>query len=434
MLAYIWDFLQLDLGISWSRKRKLGDSVPGSEKLQSIQNSNSRYDVTENREIPHYQKIIPISGPTSQGNNNLQETPSESFLEPSQSDCILAGSLNHSVSKALTPSNFQSTLKQYLSNCQSDWRKASKLTPSESEICGTQVINGPAIKIPKQEPLDFSQAESSLASEQQWQRKLLHQRIEAEKLLHEKSDCRKRPLISINSDQQATLEGIPKLRAGIATCRVKEESTERSEFSHIANNCKIMDTRRQSDCQMQISSPPLRANASPSTALFNHIGMSICKSTTNEIVTQKSGALQISQVCAGVGNKSAGSCLGESLPREAPMPTKKKSNSRLKGSGLNRVKSSASTSHVDASNAICLPKSLATTSRMNVDAISHAERTSEIRFSKVGDAIIDRFSKMEMLTHRCKRICISHLLCVYYLDVIIQDLMQFVFPMHSGLD
>ncbi|KAM7484609.1 hypothetical protein LguiA_000618 [Lonicera macranthoides] len=400
MLAYIWHFLQLDLGISWSRKRKLGDTVLGSDKLQSIQNSNSCYDVTENTEIPHYQKIIPSSGPTSQENNNLLETPSESFLEPSQSYCILAGSRNHSVSKALTPSNFQSTPKQYLSNCQSDPRKASKSTPSESEIWGTQVINVPAIKLPKQEPLDFSQAESGLASEQQWKRKLLHQQIEAEKLIHEKSDCRKRPLISMNSDQQATLEGIPKLRAGIATCRVKEEPTERSEFSHMANSCKIIDTRRQSDRQLQISSPPLRANASPFTALFNHIGLSVSKSTTNEIVTQKSGALQISQVCAGVGNKSAGSRLGESLPREAPMPTKKKSNSRLKGSGLNRVKSPASTSHVDASNAICLHESLATTSRMSVDAISLAERTSEFRFSKVGDPIIDRFSKMEMLTHR----------------------------------
>ncbi|KAK2981984.1 hypothetical protein RJ640_007576 [Escallonia rubra] len=411
---------KLDLGIAWSRKKRKVSSASATDLVFSntVTGTNKAGVCPQSLlsgsglEVPYSPERVQTPIPTSYENNLIQETPSDSFRMKyaSAANNVLqetsrpipakkASTIKKSISKALTPPYFVSASKQRHSNCILDPRIPCKLPLGEWESKGAPVNGGLILKKSKQEPLDFSQeqlpgsrAENNLASEVQWKNKLLEQRITAN-YLYESNDRTKHPIVSTNNGQQVTLEGIPKLQAELATCRVKEEPVEFSELSSLDPR-KVLDKSKMTDMRyntsiQQFLRPSTLVRAAPTRAQLKHIGPNVSESVPNETLTEETKPLRTSQHSMALPD----SCPGGSVRREASVPTTRKPTSRVKGSFMNRVESLANTSNLNASGVTCSElgtNSLATTTLSGVvNAACHQVGTS--LSSAVTDPIVDRY-------------------------------------------
>ncbi|XP_059658375.1 protein PHYTOCHROME-DEPENDENT LATE-FLOWERING-like [Cornus florida] len=421
---------KLNLGIAWNRKKRklsnelatgleLCNSFPGTHisDVNITQNSQCQPDLpSQDRGVPCSQHIVQSPIVTSQENNIMNGTISQSSASQFQSNYQLAVDSHQSVSNSLTPSSFVSSPKPNYNNCLSNLRKPSTLTLGEREKCGKVANQEHIIKKPKQEPLDFSQqqlpgrlAETTLDAELQRKNKLFKHRIEAEKSSRERTHDNAHPSLLMSSAQQAPLEGIPKLQHGMLTCRLKKKPTESNSFPSLdsqntKSKCNIIGIRNNQSSlqqsQLLRSSPVMKADGPPTPMQWNHMGQSVGKNMTNVIFNQKGRASRNYQVFTGVGNASVSSCFNDSLPREASVSTKRKSNYLPKGLSMNRVESPANTSIMNTANAIC-PSVDSPMCRPSgiVGPVSILE-TSVPGPSVIGDPILDRVSKMKLVSQR----------------------------------
>ncbi|CAL5350256.1 unnamed protein product [Camellia sinensis] len=267
---------------------------------------------------------------------------------------------------------------------------------------------GPISEKPNQEPLDFSQeqlpefqAETKLAIELQRKNKRVHQRIEAEGISHERIHEKMHPSLSRKNGQQAILEGIPKPQPEVLTFRKKEEPIEFGSFPRLndgnaKDNSHIMDMRNDQSNLLQSQLLPLSV---PANAMqWNHMTESIGKNITNEkVVTQgqKGKALPHSLVSSGDVNASVHSCLDNSLPKEAPLRTKRKSNSLLKGS-MQKVETLAGTSAMNTANTVYLPVG----TPLPWPSVLDDPVLETPMLSGISDPVLDRISKVKTVTQR----------------------------------
>ncbi|XP_028099125.1 protein PHYTOCHROME-DEPENDENT LATE-FLOWERING-like isoform X2 [Camellia sinensis] len=408
---------KLNLGISWNRKkRKLNDASTIDQvssylsprfqvsEVCAPRNSNIQSDV-EFQDRVQYSKLVSSSITTSQRNYVLQENMSQSSLLTSQANYQLAVTYNQFPSGALTPSNTISAHKPNHGN--TDPRIPSSLTLGERRRYGI-ANRGPISEKPNQEPLDFSeeqlpefQAETKLAIELQRKNKRVHQRIEAEGISHERIHEKMHPSLSRKNGQQAILEGIPKPQPEMLTFRKKEEPIEFGSFPSLndgnaKDNSHIMDMRNDQSNLLQSQLLPLSV---PANAMqWNHMTESIGKNITNEkVVTQgqKGKALPHSLVSSGDVNASVHSCLDNSLPKEAPLRTKRKSNSLLKGS-MQKVETLAGTSAMNTANTVYLPVG----TPLPWPSVLDDPVLETPMLSGISDPVLDRISKVKTVTQR----------------------------------
>ncbi|CAL5350251.1 unnamed protein product [Camellia sinensis] len=409
---------KLNLGISWNRKkRKLNDAttidqVSGNlsprfqmSEVCAPRNSNIQSDV-EFQDRVQYSKLVSSSITTSQRDYVLQENMSQSSLLTSQANYQLAVTYNQCPSGALTPSNIISAPKPNHGN--TDPRIPSSLTLGEQRRYGTIANRGPISKKPNQEPLDFSeeqlpefQAETKLAIELQRKNKRVHQWIEAERISHERIHEKMHPSLSRKNGQQAILEGIPKPQLEVLTFRKKEEPIEFGSFPSLndgntKDNSHIMDMRNDQSNLLQSQLLPLSV---PANAMqWNHMTESIGKNLTNEkVVTQgqKGKALPHSLVSFGDVNALVHSCLDNSLPKETPLRTKRKSNSLLKGS-MQKVETLAGTSAMNTANTVYLPVG----TPLPWPSVLDDPVLQTPMLSGISDPLLDRISKVKTVTQR----------------------------------
>ncbi|KAK3006773.1 hypothetical protein RJ639_017128 [Escallonia herrerae] len=392
---------KLDLGIAWSRKKRKVSSASATDLVFSntVTGTNTAGVCPQSLlsgsglEVPYSPERVQTPIPTSYENNLIQETPSDSFWlkYASAANNVLqetsrpipakkTSTVKQSISKALTPPYCVSAIKQRHSNCIFDPRIPSKCPFGEWESQGAP------------EQLPGSHTENNLASEVQWKNKLLEQRITAN-YLYESKDRTKHPTVSANSGQQVTLEGIPKLQAELATCRVKEEPVEFSELSSLDPG-KVLDKSKMTEMRyntsiQQLLRPSTLVRAAPTKAQLKHIGSNVSESMPNETLTEETKPLRTSQHSMALPD----SCPGGSVQKGASVPTTRKPTSRLKGSFIKRVESLANTSNLKASGITCSElgtNSLATTTLSSVvDAACHQAGTSLP--SAVTDPIVDRY-------------------------------------------
>ena len=147
------------------------------------------------------------------------------------------------------------------------------------------------------------------------------------------------------------------------------------------------------------SSGLVKDNIPANAVQWNHIGQSMGNNRTNEVAQCQIGkALQHSQVPAGATNASTPSRLSNSLPRKGSLPTKRASNSHRKGSSANRVQSLAGISATSTSSAVCL---LVGTPSPSPSIMDDTVIETSVP-SGNSDDVLDRFSKLKMVTQRCK--------------------------------
>ncbi|XP_031248827.1 protein PHYTOCHROME-DEPENDENT LATE-FLOWERING-like [Pistacia vera] len=322
---------KLDLGITWGRKkRKLADA-PATNPISSQNN-----------------KGVPCSQPTvSSSVLNLQKDSGtlETTLQPSPltmgSNHQMVDGFNLSAMVDLTPLDLSPVPMQCFSGHNILRKETTPSVLPEQGTFETQAIQRPIFRIPKQEPLDFSpqqptwsQSEIMFAAGrlQKQNNTFSHWKPEAGIVPHERIHGRRSPSLSKNSGQQAVLEGIPKLRAGMPTT-VKQEPVETSNFTgldvrRIRDSCIGMDARSNRSNLLQLKqhpSPVFGTNIPPSNSSWNQITHD--QNSEKDVAIQKRKALQNPRVTAGVSIAPVSSHQNEAVQREASISAKRKKNS-----------------------------------------------------------------------------------------------------------
>ncbi|KAJ0095535.1 hypothetical protein Patl1_15197 [Pistacia atlantica] len=336
--SLIWKALQPDLHLNpeahgdrlciepWDqegKRRKLADA-PASNPISSQNN-----------------KGVPCSQPTvSSSVLNLQKDSGtlETTLQPSHQ---MVDGFNLSAMVDLTPLDLSPVPMQCFSGHNILRKETTPSVLPEQGTFETQAIQRPIFRIPKQEPLDFSpqqptwsQSEIMFAAErlQKQNSTFSHWKPEAGIVPHERFHGRRSPSLSKNSGQQAVLEGIPKLRAGMPTT-VKQEPVETSNFTgldvrRIRDSCIGMDARSNRSNLLQLKqhpSPVFGTNIPPSNSSWNQITHD--QNSEKDVAIQKRKALQNPRVTAGVSITPVSSHQNEAVQREASISAKRKKNS-----------------------------------------------------------------------------------------------------------
>lgn len=381
---------QLDLGIAWSWKRgKLCEKIASNTTFSNsyhmtqisgscaIQNSRSHSGLEyQERGVTSLQHKILSSNLNPQENNVVVEKSSPS--NPLTMDNQLANGCKQSVLTALTTSNLVCVPKQHYSYCNSDPTKSISLVSGEKRRCEIEAPQEHIAKKPKKKHVDFSQqqlpgsqAESSLAPEQQWKNKLLHQQIVAKKLLGENFQDKSCPLPLVNSSQ-SVLKDNSRMLAGMLPYTVKQKTAETGFCGSNArktNDSYFLIDRRisQSNIQQleqQPLSPLLKVKTPPTCSLWSQIAQPVNKSLRNGSATQKSKSFRNPQVTTGVKsatkssqhndsvNTTINSQHNNSLAREASVPTKQKMNSQIKRSNMKVVGSFDKPSETEADSVL----------------------------------------------------------------------------------
>ncbi|KAE8077241.1 hypothetical protein FH972_015821 [Carpinus fangiana] len=386
--------MKLDLGIAWSwKRRKLSEKIASNTAFSNsyhmtqisgscaIQNSRSRSGLEyQERGVTSLQHKILSSNLNPQENNVVVEKLSPS--NPLTMDNQLADGCKQSVLTALTSSNLGCVPKQHYSYCNSDPTKSISLQ------------------------LPGSLAESSLAPEQQWKNKLLHQQIVAKKLLGENFQDKSCPLPLVNSSQ-SVLKDTSRMLAGMLPYTLKQKTAETgfcgSDARKTNDSCFLIDRRNsQSNIQQleqQPLSPLLRVKTPPTCSLWSQIAQPVNKSLGNGSATQKSESFRNPRVTTGIKcatkssqhNDSVNTIINSqhnnSLAREASVPTKQKMNYQIKRSNMKVLGSFASMSTSNAANGNSLPVGNGNVCR---------DKPSETE----ADSVLNRLLKIEALTQR----------------------------------
>ncbi|XP_048318216.1 protein PHYTOCHROME-DEPENDENT LATE-FLOWERING isoform X3 [Ziziphus jujuba] len=401
---------KVNLGISWSWKQEKRSIMLAA----NLESSNSPHVnpipvtcatqdsglVYKDRGIMCVKDNTP-SSVLNRENNIVRETNSQSKPLTFPSNYHLVESRNLSALTALSTSNCVSVAKQSFSKSTGDLRKPSSSVLVDLGQCGKLVTEGPPIKRPKQEPLDFcyqrfaagGQSEINSGPHLPWQNNLLHQQLEVENALRERFQDKVYPSPSVKNCQPEILEGISKIQAGWATSNLDLQTAKTcfpsSDVRNINNNCFLMDKRLgPSDClptQEQQSPPLLKTNNPLSNTLLNNKGQPVDRNLRNGSVNRRRKDLENPQFRTDEKSASASSRNINSLPRSGSDKEKWKITFCPKGSSTNIVDSSASISKVD----------VARTKGVTM-GIHHSPQTLEIK----SNSLSQRFLKIEAVTQR----------------------------------
>ncbi|KAH7571059.1 hypothetical protein JRO89_XS05G0246200 [Xanthoceras sorbifolium] len=376
---------KLDLGITWSWKRR---------KLYDATASNPRFSNQCTRGDPSSQLMISSSVPNLVKNNTVPESISHPNLLTVEASCQSAERCSQSVSTNPRLSNLTSVPKQRFNERNNDPREPSSLVFPEQHRCETQADKMPILKIPKEEPLDFSQQhpavgqpDNTLAAELLKKNTLLLH--EAEKIRHERFYDKRGASLFRNNGRQAISEGSRKLQAGVLASSVKQEPIETSDLSLNVKNIKgkyfaiDRSSSRSNLQQLQLhqSSSMLGTSIPPTNTLQ---GQKVYdKNSRKEVGTLKRRVLQDPQVAAGMRIAPVSSHQNESLPSEVSVPAKRKKSYHPKVSSTKLGDSFAVTSNRN------------TTSHLQLQNCN-IPQTSEVK----ADPLLERFLKVEAVTQR----------------------------------
>ncbi|KAL5761159.1 hypothetical protein ACOSP7_019661 [Xanthoceras sorbifolium] len=376
---------KLDLGITWSWKRR---------KLYDATASNPRFSNQCTRGDPSSQLMISSSVPNLVKNNTVPESISHPNLLTVEASCQSAERCSQSVSTNPRLSNLTSVPKQRFNERNNDPREPSSLVFPEQHRCETQANKMPILKIPKEEPLDFSQQlpavgqpDNTLAAELLKKNTLLLH--EAEKIRHERFYDKRGASLFRNNGRQAISEGSRKLQAGVLASSVKQEPIETSDLSLNVKNIKgkyfaiDRSSSRSNLQQLQLhqSSSMLGTSIPPTNTLQ---GQKVYdKNSRKEVGTLKRRVLQDPQVAAGMRIAPVSSHQNESLPSEVSVPAKRKKSYHPKVSSTKLGDSFAVTSNRN------------TTSHLQLQNCN-IPQTSEVK----ADPLLERFLKVEAVTQR----------------------------------
>lgn len=425
--------MQLNLGINWGwKERKLTDSPSHNSHhvthipiIGGTPDSNSQSGLGyPGREVSTSQQTISSAVPGLQKNKVFPDTTSQSNVLPPEHNNQLVDGCKKSAAVDLSLSATNSTIDQ---------REPASLVPAKRSRCESKAIQGPIVKKPKHEPVDFSQqqlpgfqAESIFAPQFLCKTNLPHQRIEAEKILHERFTDKRGSLRLINNGQQEILKGNTKLSTGMPTSTVKQEPTEIPNFPDsdsrkINYKFSTMDMRsNQSNLQQKKflqPSPSLRTYDPLTSTLLNHVVRPDDKSLGNEIATQKRKVLPNPQATVGVRPASLSSHINSS-PREASVPTKRKK----KGSSTNVLDSLVGISNLSAAKG---------------SSPSFGNSSFHLASDVEGNPYLARFLKIGEVAQRwCPNY--SHILCtenccIFLISLVLMRSILFFF-MHPGTD
>ncbi|GAV65742.1 Spt20 domain-containing protein [Cephalotus follicularis] len=377
---------KLNLGISWGwKRRKVDDTSRNNIRhhethirgIGGTQNSKLKPSVTyPDRGDPCRLQTTSSSIPYSKENNVVLEAlPQYTPLAKNPSN-QLGDHGNQSVYANLPPS-INSAIPQQCFNINTSFlRDPSSLVLAETGKCETQVIEGPILKKPKEEPAELSELLLPIPCKNN----LWHHQINPKQVVHERSFDKGGPSPLINCGQQAILEGIPKLQAVSSVAALKQEPAERSDFPN--SNVEMMMKLRSSHSKVyqdrQQFSSLTRAEIPPHTN-WNPMVHPINKNS-NKLVTQKRKALDYPQAAGGVRSR-----LNESLPRQVSLPAKQKKNNHSQCSSMKTVNSLADSSKIIVAKSSRLPL-----------GILPLPISSKVK----GDPLLERFLKIQAVTER----------------------------------
>ncbi|XP_044494144.1 protein PHYTOCHROME-DEPENDENT LATE-FLOWERING-like isoform X5 [Mangifera indica] len=322
---------KLDLGITSGRKRR---------RLADALATNPTFSSENNKGAPCSEPTVSSSILNLQENSGMLETTLQHSRFTRGSNHQMRDSSSLSTMVDLTPLNLSPVEMQHFSGHNSLTKETTSLVFREQGRCETHAIQRPIIRIPKQEPLDFSQqqptwsqSDTMIATErlQKQGNTFSHWKPEAGIVPYERFHGRRSPTLSKNSGQQAVLEGIPKLCAGMPTT-VKQEPVETNNFSgldvkRIRDSCIGMDVRSNRSNLLQLKqhpSPVSGMNISSSSSSWNQITHD--QNSGKDVVTQKRKALQNPRVTAGVSIAPVSSHQNGSVQREASISAKRRKN------------------------------------------------------------------------------------------------------------
>ncbi|KAK2635295.1 hypothetical protein Ddye_030087 [Dipteronia dyeriana] len=378
---------KLDLGITWSWKRRNSNDAKAS---------NPRFSNQCSKGVPSSQLTISSSVPNLQKNNIVPESIPQPNLLAAEPSYQLAERCSQSVPTYPRLSNLTSVPKQRSNERNHDPGEPSSLVFPEQGTCQIQANKRPLLKLPKEEPLDFSQQhpavsqpDNTLAAELLKKNTLLHD--EAEKNQNERFYDKRSLSLFRNNDQQAISEVNRKMQAGMLASAVKQEPVETSDYLSLnVRNIKDkysaihMRSNRSNlqQLQLQQSSSMLGTSIPPANTLRDQ--MVYDKNARKEAGSQKRKASQNPQVTAGARIAPVSSYQNESLPIEVSLvPAKRKKSSHPKVSSTK------------------LGDSLAVTSNRNTT--SHLQlqnrtlpQTSEVK----ADLLLERFLKVKAVAQR----------------------------------
>lgn len=391
------------MGISWTWKKKKRSTM----LTANLEFSNSPHvnpSTTQNSSLVYKDRgIMCVKDDTPspvliRENDIVLETNSQSKPLTFPSNYQLGERHNLSALTALSTFKFASVAKQSCSKPTGDPRNPSSSAFSDLGQCDKRVIEGPPLKRPKQEPLDFSyqqfsaggKTEINSAAHLQWENNLLLQQLEVEKALRERFQDKVYPSLSVKNGQPEILEGISKIEAGWATSNLDLQTAKNcfpsSDVRNINNNYFVMDKRLgPSDLptQDQKSSPLLKTNNPLSNASLNNKSQPVDRNLRNGSVSRRKD-LENPQIITSETSASASSRNINSLPRDGSDTAKRKTTFCPKGFSTNIVDSSASISKVDVART------------KSVNGIHHSTKTLEIK----GNSLSQRFLKIEAVTQR----------------------------------
>ncbi|KAK0575287.1 hypothetical protein LWI29_036703 [Acer saccharum] len=378
---------KLDLGITWSWKRR---------KTNDATASNPRFSNQCNKGVPSSQLMISSSVPNLQKNNIVPEFIPQPNLLAAEPSYQLAERCSQSVPTYPRLSNLTSVPKQRFNERNHDPGEPSSLVFPEQGTCQIQANKRPILKLPKEEPLDFSQQhpavsqpDNTLATELLKKNTLLHH--EAEKNRNERFYDKRGLSLFRNNDQQAISEVNRKLQAGMLPSAVKQEPVETSDYlslnvRNITDKYSAIHMRSNrsnlQQLQLQQSSSMLGTSIPPANTLRDQ--MVYDKNARKEVGSQKRKALQNPQVTAGVRIAPVSSHQNESLPSEVSvLPAKRKKSSHPKVSSTKLGDSLALTSNRN------------TTSHLQLQNRT-LPQTSEVK----ADLLLERFLKVKGVAQR----------------------------------
>lgn len=276
--------------------------------------------------------------------------------------------------------------KEYAINHPSSLREPGTLVLSKKGRCKKQT-QGPMLKKPKEEPAEFSlqqlsgsPCETILAPETRQKEKQSQLCCDSEKIPRRRVDGEKQPSRKVKDGQQVNLEGISKLQSGVLACPVKQEF-ENCNISRSDSGCNYQKLQKRQ--LSSLSKTDVQVNSIQLNDMVKPVEQNLSKAVTNERIPLMKPVFSTSLGSASVNVNSSHR---DSFLTESSVLGKRKLNSHSQGLSVNIVESLPTIRNM---------KSVKTSSCPGGSSSS----SSPLRAND--DPILKRFSKIEIVTHRC---------------------------------
>lgn len=353
--------------------------MPGNS---AYQNSNFQFGLVHlDRGAICAKENIPTS--VNQKHNSLQEMNSHSYPLTSLPNCHLGETRDLSTLAELTTSSVSVSKRSSIKRT----RDQTKPTSSNLNVkvrCQKQAIQGPLLKKPKKELVECSYLQCPEKSieirgpPQLWQQNtVLHQQMEAEKVLPERFQDKGCPSQLIKNDLPSNCESIFYLQ------NIEPARTCFPNFDYGNVKDRRVNPSAGVQFQYQQSLHLSKTNNPIDNTLQKPITQPIDKYLRKGNVTSTRKGLEKSQLIYDV-SAPAGSKNVDSLPKEASAPLKRKATP-LNSFSINLVDSSPNINNVNTANANSLS-----------EGIHLLLQTSESK----GVPLLERFVKIEEVTQR----------------------------------